>query len=92
MSGPASNSHVAVLPSRFWLDGQPSDPEGQMNWRSQPDDTVTVHVTPRGGLYVKPEELLRSKAARAMIAKMDRVLRADRPTPHGGSNPQCLSR
>ena len=64
-----------------------------MNWHSQPDDdTVTVHVTPRGGLYVKPEELLRSKAARAMIAKMDRVLRADRSTPHGGSNPQCLSR
>ena len=64
-----------------------------MNWRSQPDkDTVTVHVTPRGGLYVKPEELLRSKAARAMIAKVDRVLRADRPTPHGGSNPQGPSR
>ena len=52
-----------------------------MNPRSQPDeDTVTVHVSPRGGLHVKPAELLRSKAAQAMIAKMDRVLRADSPT------------
>ena len=52
-----------------------------MNWRSQPDeDTVTVHVSPRGGLYVKPAELLRSKAAQEMIAKMDRVLRAEGPT------------
>ena len=64
-----------------------------MNWRSQPDeDTVTVHVTPRGGLYVKPAELLRSKAAQAMIAKMDRVLRAEGPTLQGadtlGSSPQ----
>lgn len=47
-----------------------------MNQSSQADeDTVTVHVTPRGGLYVKPAELLRSKAARTMMTKMDRVLR-----------------
>lgn len=55
-----------------------------MNRRSQPDeDAVTVHVTPRGGLYVKPAELLRSKAAQATIAKMDRVLRADSPNQQG---------
>ena len=68
-----------------------------MNWRSQPDeDTVTVHVTPRGGLYVKPAELLRSEAAQEMIAKMDRVLRADGSTLQGdetlGPSPQGPSR
>ena len=68
-----------------------------MNWRSQPDeDTVTVHVTPRGGLYVNPAELLRSKAAQAMIAKMDRVLRADGHAPKGaetlGQSPQGPAR
>ena len=53
-----------------------------MNRRSQADeDAVTVHVTPRGGLYVKPAELLRSKAAREMMTKMDRVLRADGRIP-----------
>ena len=68
-----------------------------MNRRSQPDeDDVTVHVTPRGGLYVEPAELLRSKAARAMIEKMDRVLRADGPAPQGadtiGPSPHGPSR
>ena len=56
-----------------------------MNRRSQPDeDTVTVHVSPRGGLYVKPADLLRSKAAQEMTAKMDRVLQAECPTLQGG--------
>ena len=68
-----------------------------MNRRSQPDeDTVTVHVTPRGGLYVKPAELLRSKAAREMMVKMDRILRADGSAHQGGaetsSSPQSPSR
>ena len=49
-----------------------------MNRRNQADeDTVTVHVTPHGGLYVKPAELLRSEGARAMMTKMDRVLRGE---------------
>lgn len=43
--------------------------------RDQPDDdTVTVHVTPRGGLYVNERELLRSKAARETMKKMERVM------------------
>lgn len=49
-----------------------------MSRRSQPDDdTVTVHVTPRGGLYVNERELLRSKAAQEMMEKMSRVLRVE---------------
>ena len=59
-----------------------------MNQRSQADeDTVTVHVTPRGGLYVKPAELLRSKAARTMMTKMDRVLRRVRAESMGMPEP-----
>lgn len=38
------------------------------------DDTVTVHVTPRGGLYVNERELLRSKAAQETMDRMDRVM------------------
>ena len=50
-----------------------------MSKRSQPDeDTVKVHVTPNGGLYVNPGELLRSKGAQELMAKMDRVLRGER--------------
>lgn len=46
-----------------------------MGQRNQPDDeTVTVHVTPRGGLYVNERELLRSKAAQETMDKMDRVM------------------
>lgn len=46
-----------------------------MGRRDEPDDnTVTVHVTPRGGLYVNERELLRSKAARETMDKMDRVM------------------
>ena len=77
---------------------QPNDSEEQMSRRNQPDeDTVTVHVTPRGGLYVDPVELLRSKAAREMMVKMDRVLRADGAAHQGGaetsaSSPQSPSR
>lgn len=53
-----------------------------MNRRSQADeDTVTVHVTPRGSLYVKPAELLRSQAAREMMTKMGRVLGTEGRTP-----------
>ena len=49
-----------------------------MSKRSEPDeDTVKVHVTPLGGLYVNERELLRSKAAQEMMAKMDRVLRGE---------------
>ena len=49
-----------------------------MSKRSEPDeDTVKVHVTPLGGLYVNERELLRSKAARDMMKKMDRVLQGD---------------
>ena len=49
-----------------------------MSKRSQPDeDTVKVHVTPNGGRYVNPGERLRSKGARELMAKMDRVLRGE---------------
>ena len=44
----------------------------------QPDhDIVKVHVTPLGGLYVHERELLRSKGAREMMAKMDRILQRE---------------
>ena len=45
-------------------------------WRRnrQDDDTVTVHVTPRGGLYVDERELLSSKAAQDMMKEMAGVL------------------
>ena len=50
--------------------------EGHVSRRDQPDhDVVKVHVTPRGGLYVKERELLRSKGAREMMAKMASILR-----------------
>ena len=50
-----------------------------MSKRSQPDEAaVKVHVTPNGGRYVNPEELLRSKGARELMVKMDRVLRDKR--------------
>ena len=39
------------------------------------ENTVTVHVTSRGGLYVNAGELLRSKTARKTMKKMDRILR-----------------
>ena len=43
--------------------------------RNKPDqDGVTVHVTPRGGFYVDERELLRSKAAQEMMAKMATIL------------------
>lgn len=46
--------------------------EERVSRRDQPDDDVVkVHVTPRGGLYVKERELLRScavKGAREMMA------------------------
>ena len=46
-----------------------------MRWRNrQDDDTVTVHVTPRGGLYVNEQELLSSKAAQDMMDEMAGVL------------------
>ena len=38
------------------------------------EETVTVHVTPRGGLYVNERELLRSKAAQETMAKMEQAL------------------
>ena len=63
-----------------------------MNRRNQADeDTVTVHVTPRGGLYVKPAELLRSKAARAMMTKMDRVLRREGRVDEGARTSRSTS-
>ena len=46
-----------------------------MKRRKRSDDEVTVHVTPSGGLRVDEKELLRSKAARETMAKMDDVLR-----------------
>lgn len=50
--------------------------EERVSRRDQPDDDVVkVHVTPRGGLYVKERELLRSKGAREMMAKMAPILR-----------------
>ena len=33
-------------------------------------DRPKIYVTPKGGLYVKAEELLRSKRAQAIIEKM----------------------
>lgn len=36
-------------------------------------DRPKIHVTPRGGLYVKADELLRSKKARAIIDKMAKL-------------------
>ena len=49
-----------------------------MSKRSEPDeDTVKVHVTPLGGLYVNERELLRSKAAQDMMEKMGRVLQSE---------------
>ena len=46
-----------------------------MTRRDQPDDdTVTVHVTPRGGLYVNERELLCSKAAQETMKKMESVM------------------
>ena len=38
------------------------------------EETVTVHVTPRGGLYVNERELLRSKAPQETMAKMEQAL------------------
>ena len=49
-----------------------------MSRRNQPDhDVVTVHVTPRGGLYVNERELLRSTGARKVMAKMGRILQRE---------------
>lgn len=80
----------ALLDVLVW---QPTTLEMRMRWRNEPEkDAVTVHVTPRGGLYVNPAELLRSEAAREMMRKMDRVLRADKPKQSGAealaSSPQ----
>ena len=36
-------------------------------------DRPKIHVNARGGLYVKAEELLRSKKARAIIDKMAKL-------------------
>ena len=44
-------------------------------------DRPKIHVTPRGGLYVKADELLRSKKARAIIDKM-----AQLPLKRGASD------
>ena len=55
------------------------DLEAQVGRRSKPDeDAVKVHVTPNGGRYVNLGELLCSKGARKLMAKMDRVLRDER--------------
>ena len=51
------------------------------------DDTVTVHVTPNGGRYVNPGELLRSKGAQEIMAKMDRILRDEHHVRQGGERP-----
>ena len=40
---------------------------------SKPDDEVKVHMTFLGGMYVDPGELLRSKAARETIRRVDEV-------------------
>ena len=49
--------------------------EEQVGKHDKPDeDTVTVHVTPRGGFYVNERELLRSKAAQQMMTKMASIL------------------
>ena len=64
----------------------------------QPDhDIVKVHVTPLGGLYVHERELLRSKGAREMMAKMDRILREELVSqnaghPQGGRQTQARER
>ena len=63
-----------------------------MRWRNQPDDdTVTVHVTPRGGLYVDERELLRSKAAQDMMDKMASVLGDEQDAASSGTDPQGRS-
>ena len=55
-----------------------------MDKRSKPDeDSVTVHVTPRGGFYVDERELLRSKAAQEMMTKMASVLGDEGREPEG---------
>ena len=73
-----------------------------MGQRDQPDDdTVTVHVTPRGGLYLNERELLRSKAAQETMDRMDRVMAEltkdmadwrDRRAAHRGCRPSPESR
>ena len=53
--------------------------EKQMGKRSEADKgDVTVHVTPRGGFYVDERELLRSKAAQEMMAKMASIFDEER--------------
>ena len=79
---------------RHVLDYHHGDLEEQMSRRRQPDeDAVKVHVTPNGGRYVNPEELLRSKGARELMAKMDRVLRDEglRQQDAGSSAPGLKS-
>ena len=61
-----------------------------MGKRSKPDeDSVTVHVTPRGGFYVDERELLRSKAAQEMMTKMERILGEEL---HGTAARRCSKR
>ena len=47
------------------------------------EDDVTVHVTPRGGFYVDERELLRSKAAQEMMAKMASIFDEERCESEG---------
>lgn len=64
--------------------------------RDQPDDTVTVHVTPRGGLYVNEWELLCSEAAQETMKRMESVMAelledADRRRQKGAGHPETAS-
>ena len=52
-------------------------------------DVVKVHVTPRGGLYVHERELLRSRGAREMMAKMNRILQREPSVGGGSERPQA---
>ena len=56
--------------------------------RSKPDDEVKVHVTYFGGLYVKPGELLRSKAAQETIKRVDEVFRTQPLDARESGKPQ----
>lgn len=53
------------------------------------EDEVTVHVTPRGGFYVDERELLRSKAAQEMMAKMASILSEEHEEPDHNLESSC---
>ena len=57
------------------------------NRKQSNEDTVTVHVTPSGGRYVNPGELLRSTGAQKIMAKMDRILRDEHRVRQDGERP-----